>query len=273
VTDPIDEIRAEVEDSDYDRRLLFLLFLVLLVILGAGVGTIAFPGTDGNESTPAPGVVTITPTTATPTPTPGGGTPATPVDTATPTATPTESDDDDDDGDDDDDTETSSPTPTDSSGGAPPRVALTASGSTLLAQVSDVAPGNDGQNAIRFENSGDAAGKLLVNDTTVVDHENALLDPEEAGGDDATTGELSGALRVRLSVTYADGTTEYLFGTSSGFVTLDSLDGANRTSAETLAAGEQATVTFEWWLPASAGNEIQSDGVEFDVDFVLRQTS
>jgi len=82
-----------------------------------------------------------------------------------------------------------------------------------------------------------------VNDTVVVDHENSLLDPEKAVGDDATTGEL-GALQVRLSVNYADGTTEYLFGTAGGYVTLASLDGADRSSTETIGAGEQATVTF-----------------------------
>lgn len=281
-TRPFRDEPEEVEESNDDRRLLALLALALLVILGAGIGTIAFPGTGPDEEpTPTPAPVTITPTTATPTPTPGAGPPAatvTPAATATPTATPTAvdtatptetrrddrdeadvNDDDDDDRDSDDD--------------SPSRIDLTADGSTVLVAASELAPGHSGQNAVTFENAGDASGRLLVNDTVVVDHENGLLDPEKAVGDDATTGELSGALEVRLFVTYADGTTEYLFGSASQYVTLQSLDGADRSSTETLGAGEQATVTFEWRLPTSTGNEVQSDGVEFDVDFVLRQTA
>ncbi|SFR93111.1 hypothetical protein SAMN05216559_1222 [Halomicrobium zhouii] len=265
----------EVEESRDDRRLLALLALVLLVILGAGIGTIALPGTGPDEEpTPTPGPVTITPTTATPTPTPGAGPPAaTATPTATPTAvdtaTPTETRRDDrddadvDDGDDDRDSDDDSPS----------RVDLTADGSDVLVEATGLAPGHDGRNSVTFENAGTVAGRLLVNDTSVVDHENSLLEPEKAVGDDATTGELSGALQVRLSVTYADGTTEYLFGSSSKYVTLQSLDGADRSSTEALGAGEQATVTFEWRLPTSTGNEIQSDGVEFDVDFVLRQAT
>lgn len=283
-------IREYVEESKYNKRLLALLVLILLVVAGAGFGTLAFEGggPDGNESTPTPSVVTMTPATATPTPTPGGSPPATatstatltptptPTDSPTPTETPTLTE-----------TPTSTPTETPSptvaesdssnggggSGGSSSSVDLTADGSTLLVDISGIAPGDHGQNSIRFENSGDATGRLIVNDTTVTDHENSLLDPEEAVGDDATTGELSSALRVRLLVSYSDGTTDYLFGTSSNYVTLQSIDGESRESTGTLAGGEQATVTFEWTLPESTGNEVQSDGSEFDLDFVLRQTS
>lgn len=263
MTGRIERIREYLEEAKYDKRLLVLFFLFLLVGVGAGFGTIAFPGSgaDGNESTPTPTVVTMTPTTPTPAPTPGGGPPAatatsTPTPTPTDTATPTETRRDDDDDDD-----------------RPSRVDLTADGNRMLVQASGMAPGDDGQNSVTFENSGDATGRLVVDDADVTDYENSLLDPEQAVGDDAATGELSSALQVRLSVTYSDGTTEYLFGTSSQYVTLESIDGESRESTETLAGGEQATVTFEWTLPKATGNEVQSDGSEFDVDFVLRQTS
>lgn len=303
MSEPADQPPEEVEEEEEeeegrDKRLLALLFLVLLIIFGAGLGTMALPGVGPGEDTPtptpAPAVVTMTPTTATPTPTPGGGPPATATATpsqtvtdtapASPTPTPIQADD---------DvgaatptaTATQTPTATPSGGGGgggsgsgggsggSSSIDLTADGSTLLVQASDMAPGDDGQNSITVENSGDVDGELLVNNTTVTNDENSLLDPEKANGDDASTGELSSALRVRLSVEYADGTTEYLFGTASSYVTLESIDDANRTSSETLEAGGQATVTFEWQLPRSTGNEVQSDGSEFDIDFVLRQTS
>lgn len=273
---PIEQISEEVEESDRDKRLLVLLLLVLLVVLGAGIGTFAFQGSgpDGNESTPTPDAVPITPTTPTPTSTPGGGPPAatesgTPTATAVPTATETVDDDRD-----DDDRDAGGRDRSDSSTGEDSQsVDLRAADGTVLVRASGMAPGHDGRNAVTFENAGDAPGRLLVEDASVVDRENSLLDPETAVGDDDATGELSGALRVRLSVAYADGTTEFLFGGPDRYVTLASLDGAGWASDETLGGGERATVAFEWVLPAATGNEVQSDGAEFDVDFALRQTT
>lgn len=277
---PIDRIRDRVDESRVDKRLLALLLLALLVLLGAGVGTIGFPGSgpDDGEPTPTPPVVTVTPTTATPTPTPGGG--PTAVEPPTATATPTEAtpptetvpddDDDEDGGDDEDDNEDEDDNDDDDD---PSRVDLTADGSTVFVRAAGVVPGESGRNSVTFENSGDAAGRLLVTDVTVTDSENSLLDPEVAVGDDAATGELSSALRVRLSVNDSDGATEYLFGTPSQYVTLASLRGENRASNATLTGGERATVTVEWELPSATGNEVQSDGAEFDIDFALRQAT
>ena len=268
MTGPVERLRAYTSDGDRDRRLLTLLVLVLVVLLGAGFGTFAFNGgvsPDGNATTPTPPAVEVTPVTATPTPTPdpGVGQPtATDVETATrtprdDTATPEDSRDLDRS---DDDAPASG-------------VELRVRGTTIFGQVPRLAPGESGSGSVTFENTGESAGTVEVRNVTVGDDENGLLDPEAAGGDDAVTGELSEALRVTVSISYVDGRMEYLFGSTSGGVPLASIDGENAMGGEAVAGGERATVTVEWTLPDATGNDVQSDRVVFDVEFVLRQTS
>lgn len=298
MTDRADRLRERVGETRVDKRLLALVVLLLLVGLGTGYGTFAFTGGPAsNGTTPTATVVEMTPVTATPTPIPGpdGGPPVATTDTetriqsdtgtATSTDTPADSDDNAESTptDSDDDivsTATPRPTATESdsgrSGGGSsdsPDVDLRTVGSTLQIQVSDVAPGGNGTESVVLKNAGADAGRLVVAISTVTDDENSLLEPERAAGDDAMTGELSGALGIRLSVTDSAGTTEYLFGTSSRYVPLADLEGRSARSNESLAAGERATVTLAWQLPARTGNEVQSDRATFDVDLTLRATS
>lgn len=281
MSERLDRLRRWLDERELDRRPLALLALLFLVFLGAGVGTFAFVDDGPGDGTPTPTPVELTPVSPTPTETPGatvttvdanpspGGTSTV---TDTETATPPEAGD----------SPTRSPTDADPStdedrdenrGADPRRPALRATGGVVLVQLSELAPGEDGRGSVAFENAGDGPGRLGVGDVSLEDRENGLMDAERALGDDATTGELSGAVRVRLSVEYADGTSEYLFGTGSDFVPLASLDGGSATGSEALAAGERARVVLEWKLPGSTGNEVQSDGVSFDLAFVLESTA
>ena len=267
-----ERLRDRIEENGPDKRLVALALLFLVVVGGAGIGTIAFDaGPGGNATEPTPTVVELTPVTPTPTPDPGGETPVptatarpgTETTTATPRTATTA----------DDDTETPTESPSTTAGRGGSGVALRATGSTVFARLSGVAPDEDGRTDVVFENSGSDPGTLAVADVTVTDHENSLLDPERAVGDDVATGELAASLRVRLSVTYPSGATDYRFGSAGGYVALADLDGRNATSNETLAGGRRATVAMEWRLPETVGNEVQSDRVTFDVAFVLRRTS
>lgn len=272
--DPIDRVREAVDEQERDRRVLSLLILLLLVSIGTGIGTIAFDGgPNRNNSTETPTPVELTPVT--PTPDSGGGEPpaATPTEqgpgtaeTPPTTTTPTDADN-------DDSSDASSGGSSGSDGGSRNDVDLQVSGSDVFFRAADITPGSQGRGTITFENAGSDAGRLDVTDVTVVDDENSLLDPEVDVGDDAATGELSSVLDVRLAVTYPDGVTEYYFGGSGGYVSMASLDGADSTASETIGGDEQVTVTMAWELPSGAGNVIQSDSVEFDVEFRLEATS
>jgi len=291
------------EDGNYNKRLIGLLFLILFVAIGAGVGTIALSDTDDPEPdradielTPASMEPTETPTGAGPapteTPTESGGSGSPPPSdllNETPTSTPTSSNDQPDDNPSDTTDDASNTGDGDSaggggdsggSGGGSPsnggdgsdtsgNVSLETRGSAVLLQVETFAPGDTASGSVVVQNSGSNAGTVGVADVNVTDYENGLQEPERALGDTATTGELSDHLEVKLWITYAHGTTEYLAGADTSGVTMTTLDGAAAQGTQPVAAGDQATVTIEISLPESTGNEVQSDRVELTIPIVL----
>ncbi|MDS0223135.1 hypothetical protein NDI54_17460 [Haloarcula sp. S1AR25-5A] len=297
------------EDGNYNKRFIGLLLLILFVIIGAGVGTIGLtsdddpaPGRPDIELTPVPAEPTPTPTPAetepsqpeTSTESGGSGSPP-PSDlvneTPTPTSTPALTDSL------PDDSATGETTDepsggvgggsSDSNGGSAGggggaaggggddsgtagNLSLETQGSAVLLEVGELAPGETESGSVVVRNSGSDAGTLGVADVNVTDDENGLREPERALGDTAATGELSDHLAVKLWITYANGTTEYLAGSATSSVTLSSLDGASEQGTRAVGGGDQATVEIEVTLPMSTGNEVQSDRVELTVPFVLQ---
>ncbi len=67
----------------------------------------------------------------------------------------------------------------------------------------------------------------------------------------------------------AEGTLREVLDTLSAGIPLD----ANQFSDEVACYPPNLTrcVGFEWWLPTDVGNEVQSDAVEFDIDFYAEQ--
>lgn len=280
----VDLIRDD--DGNYNKRILAFLVLLLLVIIGTGVGTLGLTS-DGSAPPPSQPVIETTPVAAdeTPTPTPTGpgsgsretetddtGEPDTPT-TPTPTPTPDDSD-----GPAVDAGQVSSGgdgSAGGSSGGNDERAAdsldLVVDGSSVLIRVADLAPGGGSTGSVAVRNSGSTTGTLGVSNASVTDDENGLREPERAAGDTNASGELSERLRVRLWVAFPDGTREYLFGSAGATASAASLDGASVRGNETLDAGSQATVEVAVSLPASVGNEVQSDRTEFTVPIVLRE--
>lgn len=131
----------------------------------------------------------------------------------------------------------------------------------------DAVPGSHGVVRLSARNDGPETGELSVRVRNVVDTENGLLEPERDGGDDDTEGELSSALSVRVSV--GD---DYLVGGDDEWVPLSELE-AVEPRAATLSPGVARTLTVEWRVDPTAGNEIQSDVVTVDVRLVLSQTA
>ncbi|EMA32906.1 hypothetical protein [Haloarcula japonica] len=290
--------------------LLLILFVVIGAGVGT-IGLTSddpAPGRPAIEMTPVPAEATVTPTPAgtdpsqpeTPTESGGSGSPP-PSDlvnaTPTPTPTPILSDSRPDDGDTSETTEEPSDNVGGSSGsgggssssgggssggsggsaggggdsGSSGNLSLETQGSAVLLQVGELAPGDTESGSVVVQNSGSDAGTLGVADVNVSDDENGLREPERVLGDTAATGELSDHLEVKLWVTYANGTTEYLAGSDTSSVTLATLDGASEQGTRAVAGGEQATVEIEVTLPESTGNEVQSDRVDITVPIVLQQ--
>jgi len=279
-----------------DRRLLLLILAILLVIIGIGIG--GLPEDDGSESTRP---LDISVTTPTPTPTPpggGGGVASEPTDvssdggsaesTQTPDkSTPTEAE-----------TPQEPPTQTpqtardeDSGGGSgggggtgggsgggsagegQDRPSLTpVGGSDARIQYANLAPGDDGQERLILENAGNGSGDLSLTNVIVrADAENGVTDPEAAIDNSPNEGELAENLLLKLRVNRTDEPDTYLSETGAGPQTLAALANEGRSDhVGVLDPGERVEIVVDWRVPASTGNEIQSDGVVFDLAFTLR---
>ncbi|MHB9288143.1 hypothetical protein ACKVMT_14025 [Halobacteriales archaeon Cl-PHB] len=255
------------------RRKVAILLVFLLVVLGAGIGTFAL---DPTQEDPPVIEATPVPTTPTPTETPGGPTPtATPSGTATPTTTtppPT----------------STAPTPptatvgttatatatSSAGGGSDAPVSLETVGSSALMDYDALSPGDSGSESVVFRNGGGEPGRLAITNVTVDDAENGIVGPESDVDSTPNEGELSDHVMVVVTVEYENGTTQHLYDTDNGARSLAALANETATAdAGVLDAGRQATLTFEWSLPSATGNEIQSDGATFAVDFQLAETS
>jgi len=278
-----------------DRRWLLLLLAILLVILGIGIG--GLPEGDDPDSTQP---LDVTVTTPTPTPTPPGGGGGGTVDTervtqedeATPTPTaeaPTPTQDDftdegtveETDGDDDENDvgggtggggsgETGGDGSTDGDEDRPTLVPVGDSSARI--QYANLAPGDDGQNRLHLENVGNASGDLSLKTVDLqANVENGVTEPEAAVDDSPRKGELAENLLLTLRVNRTGGQDSYLYGTGSGSRSLASLAKEDRTGhVDVLDPGEQAEIVVDWHVPGSTGNEIQSDGVVFDLTFTLK---
>ncbi|WP_423999278.1 hypothetical protein ACOZ4I_10545 [Haloarcula salina] len=280
------------EDGDYNKRILAFLVLIVLVVIGTGVGTLGLTS-DGSAPPPTPEqpVIEATPVAVDGTPSP------TPTQTVSDTGSSgAETDEPDDTGKPDSrETPTPTPLPDDSDGAAvdagpvpsdggsaggssgvdggrgADSLDLAVDGGSVLIRVADLAPGGGSTGSVVVRNSGTISGTVGVSNASVSDDENGLREPERAAGDTNATGELSAHLRVRLWAEYPDGTREYLFGSANSTVSASSLAGASVRGSETLDAGSQATVAITVSLPESAGNEVQSDRMDFTVPIVLRE--
>jgi hypothetical protein len=149
--------------------------------------------------------------------------------------------------------------------------------SQMNGTVKNVLPGDAGSVTLNVTDEGNASGRLRVTTTNVSSDENGRTEPElrvdDSGGDPGTgNGELSSNLLVRW-VVIGPTTGERVALTESqrrDYVTIGSLN-SQTLEAEAASVPENGTVTtrFEWKVPETTGNEIQSDSVALDVEFAL----
>lgn len=272
------------------RRSLAVVLVLLLVFAGAGLGTnssvtefvrsngerlLGMFDDDGASTTGEPPVTTPTertPPGATPTEQPTPGPTATPADGAGPadTATATES------------TEPVLLWGTLDTRATPSTVDLDlgGTGQTNLFEFRGgaggedaVAPGSSGVNGVTLTNNGDRDGVLELSAVTYTSDENGLTEAEsevdDTGGDPGPgAGELHEALEIRVSLVTADGSSRYVIGDETSYRSVASLaDGP--VALGSLGAGESVAFVVEFRIPATVGNEIQSDTIVVDLEFSL----
>lgn len=167
-------------------------------------------------------------------------------------------------------------------------------GSGPVIRLGDVFPGDSGSLAIRLEpvaeSESDRTFSMSVQVDLLASHERGLTEPERKSGDYSgpgstrTEGELAAAVDATIAydsgilgtdLLACDGSTSLgEFGTvASG--TLDEVaetleDGAvidPPGDDACFAVGEAACIVFDWTIPESVGNVIQTDSLRLDLSF------
>jgi len=164
--------------------------------------------------------------------------------------------------------------------------------------LSNVLPGDTGSLSIRVEpvaeEGSEASYQLEVMIDSLVQSEGGLLEPEQKGGVGSIVdtspdqGELADAIQATVAydsgvlgsgLLACDGTISIgEFGTiASGSLAevVAALEGGVLIEPPgedaCFAADEGACLVFEWFLPESVGNRVQSDSASFDLSFVCEQ--
>jgi len=282
----MERIRGYIDsatEASSKKRIAIVLFL-LIVVLGLWIGYYG-----GEETQPV--TVELAEATGTSTPSPTGVPAPTPTatPTPTPTATPGESgpsekggvgaSDEDSTADPGEDTAESTTSPgtnddwTTKSISRDGQAYISVRKDGMESRFGELMPGDSGNVTLTVTNEGSNAGTFHV-DTEVTDFENGRTEPErdvdDSGGDPGEgEGELSSNLLVRWSFVDSTGDRVYLTdGGGDDYVPIRDLDDS-QVEGGTVPAGGNGTARFEWKVPRETGNEIQSDSVRFDVDFVL----
>lgn len=140
--------------------------------------------------------------------------------------------------------------------------------------ASNVAPGASGGSRVTMRNAGGAAGRLVVAASNWTNAENGLIAPEVAAGDHTPNrGELRQHLRIRVAVVGDGGGVEYLAGSASSFANASDAPASSLGFERTLSPGANATLVFQWRLPAATGNVVQSDAAGLNYTYTLRSTT
>lgn len=257
------------------------MLLLLLALLGIGIG--GFPG--GDDGRPGVTVEAESQNDGTPaaTPTPEGSGPGTATPGASgPAVTPTDSDSDGSGGtpteetDRGDEESTAEVSTNSGSNSESPEMEIRVRRDTIEGRTENVMPGDEGAVSLNVSNVGNDSGTLGVALRNVRGFENGLTESEvtvdDSGGDPGRgEGELSEELLVRLFLDYSDGDREYLFGSAQSFEPITNLDTTSSMAENrTLQPGDNATAVFEWRVPRTTGNEIQTDAIVFDMNFDIR---
>jgi predicted ribosomally synthesized peptide with SipW-like signal peptide len=121
------------------------------------------------------------------------------------------------------------------------------------------------------KNTGSLPGKLLIKLSNVVNKDNGCNDPEkeaEANCESDDQGEMGNVITAKVALDGTDKVSSTLATDQEGKIGTD----WNGLTPVILQPGASKTVTIHWSTSEDAyGNEIQSDSVQFDVNFRLIQ--
>lgn len=137
----------------------------------------------------------------------------------------------------------------------------------------DITAGAAGTATVDVANSGSRTGQIIVEVAALRNYENGLVNNEgsedDTGGDPGQgNGELQDYFEVAAS--FADGTTLW-----TGYDTIAAKlsTGTVYETGYQLASGDTGTFELDWQLPNNVSRVVQSDSIELELSFELRQTT
>ncbi|AZQ13440.1 SipW-dependent-type signal peptide-containing protein [Halorubrum sp. PV6] len=165
-------------------------------------------------------------------------------------------------------------------------------GDPLSIQVSDLKPGDSGEGDFCFSIVNNPAYLWMCGDLTAND-ENGMNEPETES-DETAGGDLADAMQVTVSYCTSDGAkgAEIVSGSlrdvmlalragvplygdgdpSAPVANRPAFEGVEEPFVDDAPNVAEQCVCFDWIVPTSVGNEIQSDSVEFDFEFYAEQS-
>lgn len=144
--------------------------------------------------------------------------------------------------------------------------------------VENAAPGDSGMTTFTLRNDGTIDGVLSFNVTNLINSENDQNEPEQLV--DTTAGEFDGELGNYLYVTmWVDEDGDAEFNSTVDTLVIDNelindVEDVELEATSELTAESQKALVVEWTVGQEgnhAGNDIQSDGVSFDINVLLSQ--
>jgi hypothetical protein len=136
--------------------------------------------------------------------------------------------------------------------------------------ISNIKPGDSGIKTLTLSNSSVYTCVLHIWISNIVNTEG--LNPESESGNTAEPGELGDYLLFKTS------STSMALSTNIAMPALINNLPYSATTAryikiDPFPAGQTVILNWEWELPAQTGNDVQGDGILFDINYMLEQTT
>jgi hypothetical protein len=142
--------------------------------------------------------------------------------------------------------------------------------------ISNLIPGASGRNSIRLVNAGNRTGQLGVGFSSVTNTPGVIGEFMDGTGNLGANMEIAVDIDVDGSGDWnsgdiglrADGAT-YSYPIALEYAALNNFSGVTWNAVKSMTASAAYDFIIVWRIPVTVGNEIQGDGVNFDLSFFI----
>jgi hypothetical protein len=143
-------------------------------------------------------------------------------------------------------------------------------------QLINVAPGDSGRGSNRLVNAGNLIGNLSINFCEVVNTTGTNGEYADGSGDLGAEAVVAIYVDVDVNGNWNSGDiglksdeTTYSYPLVLNYDYINNYSDKSWNSIKTIDTSDNDDFVILWGIPVSAGNEIQGDGISFDITFTL----